>query len=80
MPGRGLLAVGQAARGFEYCDTEEMAEKLYAGCDDASPSSSEGVVEVEFDREAESESAAIDSARADVEKAGFRVRSIVRLP
>lgn len=61
--------------------TEEMAEKLYAaGCDDASPSSSEGVVEVEFDREAESESAAIDSARADVEKAGFRVRSIVRLP
>ena len=52
--------------------TEELANRLYeAGCRDSSPSSSNGLVEVSFDREAESLETAIRSAVADVLKAGL---------
>ena len=51
--------------------TEELAEALFAvGCDDGSPGSCEGVVSIDFHREAKSLEAAIRSAIADVQKAG----------
>jgi hypothetical protein len=57
--------------------TPAMGESLYeAGCDDSSPGSSDGVVTVGFDLEAESLGDAIRSAVKDVEKAGFKVSKI----
>ncbi len=57
--------------------TVEMADALFeAGCDDSSPWSSEGVVSVAFDREAESLGDAIGSAIKDVERAGFSVARV----
>jgi hypothetical protein len=54
-----------------------MADALFeAGCDDSSPWSSEGVVSVAFDREAESLGDAIGSAVKDVERAGFAVARV----
>ena len=55
--------------------TEELSEALFvAGCDDGSPGSCEGVVTIDFHREAETLEAAIRSAIADVRK------PVVRLP
>ena len=57
--------------------TPEMADAIFAaGCHDATPSSCNGVVSVDFDREAESLGDAIGSAVKDVVRAGF---SIVRV-
>jgi hypothetical protein len=56
--------------------THDMAESIFAACDDASPGSSCGVVSVHFDRDAESLGKAIGSAVADVERAGFAVSRI----
>jgi hypothetical protein len=57
--------------------TLPMAEALFeAGCDDSTPGSSEGVVTIDFDREADSLGEAIGSAVRDVEKAGFNVARI----
>jgi hypothetical protein len=54
--------------------TETLADALFAaGCDDGSPGSCEGVVSIDFHREAESLETAIRSAVADVQKAGCRV-------
>ena len=54
------------------------ADRLYeAGCDDATCSSSEGVVTIDFDREAPHLEDAVRSAIADISKAGFRVARIV---
>ena len=54
--------------------TVDMSDALFeAGCDDSSPWSSEGVVSVAFDREAESLGDAIGSAVKDVARAGFSV-------
>lgn len=54
--------------------TEELGNTLFeAGCDDGSPGSCEGVVSIDFHREAESLEAAIRSAIADVQKAGCTV-------
>jgi hypothetical protein len=62
--------------GFDVL-TPEMGESLYeAGCNDSSPGSSNGVVSVDFDREAASLGDAIGSAVNDVEKAGFKVSKI----
>jgi len=56
--------------------TAEMAEALFAGCDDSNPWSSEGVVSVGFDREAASLGDAIGSAIKDVERAGYAVARV----
>ena len=54
-----------------------MSDALFeAGCDDSTPSSSNGVVTVDFDREAESLGDAIGSAVKDIEKAGYKVSKV----
>ena len=61
--------------------SEDMAEALYeAGCDDALPHSGDGIVGVDFDREAPTLEAAIRSAVADVKRAGFTVHHIEMEP
>lgn len=57
--------------------TEGIANALYeAGCDDAGVGSCEGVVSVDFGREAGSLGAAIGSAVDDVERVGFTVARV----
>ncbi len=57
--------------------TADLAEQLYeAGCDDATPGSSQGVVRVLFSREAESYESAIRSAIANVMAAGCTVARV----
>jgi hypothetical protein len=57
--------------------TEDLAEALFeAGCDDGSPGSCEGVVSVDFHREAACLEDAIRSAVADVQKAGCAVARV----
>jgi hypothetical protein len=57
--------------------TVDMADALFgAGCDDGSPGSCEGVVSVDFDREATSLGDAVGSAIRDVERAGFTVARV----
>jgi hypothetical protein len=57
--------------------TVGMADALFeAGCDDATPASCEGVVSVDFDREADSLGDAIGSAVKDVERAGYAVARV----
>jgi hypothetical protein len=57
--------------------TADAANALFeAGCDDASPASCDGVVWIAFHREADSLDAAIRSAMADVQKAGFHVERL----
>ena len=54
--------------------TEELANRIYeAGCDDSSPSSSNGRVEICFDRESATLQEAIRSAVTDVGKAGLTI-------
>jgi hypothetical protein len=56
---------------------EDLAEALFeAGCDDGSPGSCEGIVSIDFHRQAESLEAAIRSAIADVQKAGCTVARV----
>ena len=56
---------------------DDWANKLYeAGCDDAMPGISCGVVIVGFAREAESLKVAILSAIADVQTAGYEVAEV----
>lgn len=57
--------------------TDEAANALFeAGCDDGSPGSCDGVVSVDFHRDAPSLEEAIQSAVSDVRKAGFRVERV----
>lgn len=57
--------------------TEEQAEALFAaGCDDATPASSNEVAWIHFDREAPSLEEAIRSAVAQVRAAGLSVKKI----
>jgi len=61
-------------------DTLEIgdADQLYeAGCDDATCSSSQGVVKVHFDRQAPHLEDAVRTAVADTARAGFQVARIV---
>ncbi len=54
--------------------TEELGNALFeAGCDDGSPGACEGIVSIDFHREAESLERAIRSAIVDVQKAGCTV-------
>ncbi len=57
--------------------TVDLANALFeAGCDDASPGSRDGIVSVDFDREAESLGDAIGSAVKAVERAGHAVARV----
>jgi hypothetical protein len=57
--------------------TEQIANDLYeAGCDDAGVGSVDGVLTVDFEREAESLGDAIGTAVKDVERAGFVVARV----
>ena len=57
--------------------TEEAAKALYvAGCDDGSPGSCDGLVSVDFHRDAPSLEEAIRSAIVDIRNAGFQVDRI----
>jgi hypothetical protein len=54
--------------------TDDQGDALYeAGCDDGTIVSRDGEVFVRFSREATSLEQAINSAAADVDRAGFRV-------
>ena len=51
--------------------TDDLADKLFAaGCDDATPSSSNGIVSIDFSREASDLETAIRSAIANVSSTG----------
>ncbi len=57
--------------------TEEQADAIYeAGCDDGFISTRSGVTQVNFYREASSLEAAIQSATADLKRAGFDVEHV----
>ena len=57
--------------------TEEVADGLYAaGCDDATPGMSNGVVSIDFHREAPTMEEAIQSAINNVRRAGHDVRRV----
>ncbi len=54
--------------------TEQMADDLYeAGCDDGTPGTCNGILSIDFHREAESLEAALRSAIAQVKSAGYEV-------
>ncbi len=54
--------------------TEEIADRLFsAGCDDATPGTSNGVFTIDFHRTAVSLESAISSAINNVKAAGFDV-------
>jgi hypothetical protein len=55
--------------------TEDLANRLFAiGCDDATPSSSDGVVAIEFSRDANHLETAICAAVANAQKSGCVLR------
>jgi hypothetical protein len=61
--------------------TDDAANALYeAGCDDGSPGSCDGVVSVDFHRDAPTLESAIQSAVADIRKAGFQVERVEIYP
>ena len=61
--------------------TDEAANALYeAGCDDGSPGSCDGVVSVDFHRDASTLESAIQSAVADIRKAGYQVERVEIYP
>ena len=57
--------------------TDDLADRLYeAGCDDGSPGMCEGVVSIDFHREADSLESAIRSAISNVNAAGCSVSRV----
>ena len=61
--------------------TDELADALFeAGCDDGSPGSCNGVVSIDFHREANSLVEAIRSAINDVRAAGLEVERVEMSP
>lgn len=61
--------------------TDEAALALYnAGCDDGSPGSCDGVVSVDFHRDATTLEDAIQSAIRDIRKAGFDIERVEIYP
>lgn len=58
--------------------TQRLQDRVFAaGCDDAALISQNGKVFLDFDREAVSMPDAVQSALADIERAGVRVAQIV---
>ena len=61
--------------------TDEIAEALFeAGCEDGLPSSSEGLAQVYFAREADSLESAISSALGEIKRAGFEFSKVEIAP
>jgi hypothetical protein len=62
----------------QQADTfSDFAEALFAaGCDDATPSISNGIVSIDFDRESESIDAALRSAVKQVESLGWMISKV----
>jgi hypothetical protein len=61
--------------------TDDLADALFAaGCDDGSPGSCEGVVSIDFHREADCLESAIRCAIADVQKADCTVARLEMEP
>jgi hypothetical protein len=57
--------------------TDEQADRLFAaGCDDCTPAGCDGRTWIHFDRQADSLEAAISSAVAQVQGAGFSVSKV----
>lgn len=57
--------------------SEDLANRLFeAGCDDATPSSSNGIVAIDFSREAADLESAIRSAVAQVAATGCQVKRV----
>lgn len=57
--------------------TEEIADELFeAGCDDGTPGTCNGVFSIDFNREAHSLEAAINSAIKNVKAAGYDVERV----
>ena len=57
--------------------TDDLADRLFeAGCDDGSPGMCEGVVSIDFHREADSLESAIRSAISNVNAAGCSVSRV----
>jgi hypothetical protein len=57
--------------------TDDLADKLFAaGCDDATPSISQGTIAIDFSREAADLESAIRSAIANVSSAGCVVERV----
>ena len=57
--------------------TEDVAESLFeAGCDDGTPGACEGVLSIDFHREADSLEEAIRSAIANVKSAGYDAQRV----
>jgi hypothetical protein len=66
--------------GISATDENRYEERLYAaGCDDALIAVVDGVVFLDFDREAPSYEKAVESATNDVAEAGGRVIQVKRL-
>lgn len=58
-------------------DADDFEDRLYeAGCDDATPTFSRGVIVLDFAREANTLEEAITSAMQDVERAGAKVEHL----
>ena len=58
--------------------TEEMVETIFAaGCDDSTPASSEGVVRIGFDREADTREEAVSSAVEQLKALGFEIAGVM---
>jgi hypothetical protein len=56
---------------------DEVADRLFeAGCDDGSPGSCDGVLSIDFHREASTLEQALSSAIANVVKSGFQVERV----
>jgi hypothetical protein len=61
--------------------TDELADALFeAGCDDGSPGSCDGIVSIDFHRNANSLVEAIRSAINDVRAAGLEVERVEMSP
>lgn len=57
--------------------TDDMADALFAaGCDDGTPGTCNGVLSVDFHREADSLEQAIRSAIENVQSAGYEVERV----
>lgn len=57
--------------------TDEIADELFAaGCDDGTPGTCDGEFLIDFHRSAQSLEAAIQSAVADVERAGYQIERV----
>ena len=59
--------------------TDELEDSLFeAGCDDSTISGGGGVVRLDFNRKAKTFEQAVESAKADIKKAGYESACVER--